>query len=430
MTKSKIFIFIGGGIAILIIVLILLVTLLSGGNEPITPPQDITVKFWGIFDDSDVYAPIIDAYQEEHPNVTIEYRKFLWDDYEASLVNAIASQRGPDIFMVHNSWMPKHKDKLVSAPETFREPYRKEFVRRTQNDFWIENSVYAFPLFIDNLALFYNRDLFAAEGITNPPLTWDQFNDYVEALTRFSPDGTLTRSGAAMGASSSSINRATDILLALFLQGRTEPLIGEENEVLWEADEEALERAKDALGFYTDFANPSKELYTWNSRQFYSIDAFFTGKVAMMFNYAYNIPELKEKNATLNFGVATIPGATSGGRSPTVANYWGLAVSEQSAYQSVAWDFISFLTSGEQYPGYINATGRISARSDMLESQRQNPLFRPFIDQAPYMTTPYQPDERKMQDILDEMISSVNMGNATLDQALQKAQDRLKLLIQ
>lgn len=434
MSRAKLLILIGGGALLFLLLLIVLVAVFSSRGGPSTPPfpsKEVTLRFWGIFDDSDVYQPIIEAYQKEHANVKIEYRKFLWDDYESSLVNALAARRGPDIFMVHNSWLAKHADKLAPAAKSISDSYRKTFERSTSRDTMRDGNLYLLPLFIDNLALFYNRDLFAQEGLSNPPLTWKQFNEYARTLKRFSPDGMLTRAGAALGTSSRNINRASDILLFLFFQNGVQPLDLKNRTVPWKEDDEALERAKDALSFYTSFADPSEEVYTWNEKQPYSIDAFFSGRVAMMLNYAYNIPVIKSKAPYLNFGVASLPTKETSGRGRvTIANYWGVGVSSASDEPEVAWDFLQFLTSQEQYPLYIAATGRLSSRYDVLEKQKADPLLRAFIDQSEFMVTPDEQDERKMQDILDEMITSVNAKRATPEQALRKAEDRLELLMQ
>ena len=44
--------------------------------------KPITLTFWQTFDDSDAFAEIIKKYQVLHPNVTIEYKKFRYEEYE------------------------------------------------------------------------------------------------------------------------------------------------------------------------------------------------------------------------------------------------------------------------------------------------------------------------------------------------------------
>ncbi len=425
-SRTQIILFGVIGIVLGIGVIIGVYFLVFGGRDNGTiptvlpPPSQKTIEIWGLFDDSDVYQPIIDAYHERNPNVFIRYRKFIWDEYENTLIGALASNRGPDIFMIHNTWMDKHFDKITPAPSEFNDPFvRTSFKRGT--------TAYALPLWIDNLALFYNRHLLAQEGLFDPPRTWEQFQEYIKALTRFSPAGSFLRSGTAMGTDSQSINRAGDILLLLMLQNGVEPFERETKKVSWKDNPEALTAARDALRFYTDFANPSKEAYTWNEDQHYSIDRFWEGNLAMMFNYAYNIDTIKKKAPFLNFALAPLP-RKGNARAITIGNYWGLAVSNKSALKDTAWDFLAFFSSGDQYLAYITQTKRLAAKDDLLETQRDDPLLKPFVDQVPAMYSPYQPDERKIETIFDEMIRNVHRGITTLDEALRIGASSLQLI--
>lgn len=423
LTRNKLIGFIILAVAAFLVALIIVYFVLfgSGGDDnPTTTPgsRTTTLEIWGLFDDSDVFEPMISAYKKTHPTVNLIYRKYIWEDYESTLVNRIAAGQGPDIFIIHNSWMGKHQDKLASAPKNTRNPFVSTAFNQT-------HEIFAFPLFIDNLALFYNKDLFAKAGFTDPPKNWEQFLEYSQALTKFSSSGAILQSGAAMGTNSRRINRATDILTLLFLQNGV-PLFTKEGNVGWEDNDKLFDQAKNALRFYTDFANPSKKSYAWNEDQHYSMDAFIEGQSAMMFNYAYNIDTLRKKDPYLNFGTAAISIKT---RPITVGNYWGLAVSKRSPSVAAAWDFLTFFSSDEQYKTYIQATKRLPAKDELLRSFAQDPLLKAFVDQVPFMVSPYQPDEKKIQDILDEMIVTVNKGERTLDQALTRARERLSQLI-
>lgn len=424
LTRSKLIIFVVMAVvAFLAALAIGYLILFGGGDGPgptvVPPVKTTTLEIWGLFDDSDVYEPMFAAYKKTNPNVNLIYRKYIWDDYESTLVNKLAAGQGPDIFMIHNSWLGKHKNKLALAPAKTPYPFISTVFKQREG-------IWAYPLFIDNLALFYNQDLLAQEGFTNPPRDWNQFTEYSKALTRFSSTGTLLRSGASLGTNSARINRATDILMLLMLQSGIEPY-NKEGKVSWEDDNEALKRAREALRFYTDFANPSKNFYSWNEEQDYSIDAFWQGKTAMMFNYAYNIEVIRQKSPYLNFATATIPGSS---KPVTIGNYWGLAVSKYSKNVQQAWNFLNFFASSEQYHAYITLTKRLPAKDELLKEAGQDPLLKPFVEQSGFMVSPYQPDEKKVQEIFDEMILTVNKGERTLDQALALARERLSLLIQ
>ena len=101
-----------------------------------------------------------------------------------------------------------------------------------------------------------------------------------------------------------------------------------------------------ALEFYTRFANPINFDYTWNEALHYSLDSFAESSSAMIFNYAYQLANLKAKNPLLNLGVASIP-QSNPVKAVNYANYWGYAVSNKSPYSDLVWDFILLLTTNQ-----------------------------------------------------------------------------------
>ncbi len=391
--------------------------------------KNIEIEIWGLFDDINIYSNIINEYQKLNPEITISYKKAIFDDYETNLVNVIASGKGPDIFYFNNNWAYKHRDKI--SPIKAQNVPSDRFIQSTIEDFIQKGLVYGVPLNVDNLALFYNKDLFALQGLSNPPRTWDQFADYAQALTKFSSDGDIIRSGAAMG-TFNNINRAADILLALMMQNKVnifDITTGNVaiNKAILSKDGE-INPSEDAIRFYTDFANPEKKIYTWNDGLNYSIDAFISGEVAMMFNYAYNISVIEEKAPYLNFGISQIPSQYK--NSPiTHSNYWALSVSRNSLNPEIAWDFINFLTAEENYSKYFEKAQVIPAQQKFINIKKTDPLLRPFIDQLIYSKTPYILDQSKVERILKQAINAITSKALTPKRALEQAEDRLDLIL-
>ena len=119
MDKTKIIAAVTIGLIIIVVIAVVVI-------NPFKPsaPAPVTLEFWSVFDNSDIYQPLILKYQQLYPNVTINYRKKNITSYENDLVGALAAGKGPDIFSVNNTWLPKHKDKLAPAPAILITPKR------------------------------------------------------------------------------------------------------------------------------------------------------------------------------------------------------------------------------------------------------------------------------------------------------------------
>ncbi len=429
MDKTKIIIFAIGG---LILIVAIAVVIMNPFKEAMPAPA--TLEFWSVFDDSDVFDPLIAKYKEVSPSITINYSKKNIVSYEQDLVNALATGRGPDIFSIHNTWLPKHEDKLAPANETMisAKRFSELFVDVASQDFIDGGKVYALPLTVDTLALFYNKDLFNSAGLATIPQTWTEFNSAVEKLTRRDNKNNILQSGAALG-TAKNINRSTDILMALMLQSGAKMM--DDNREFAVFDQSVSVQGGDfnpgrqALIFYTNFASPGLKIYAWNQYQNYSIDAFVEGKTAMMLNYNYQLPLIKARAAHLEMGVALLPQISKTSKKVTFANYWAQAVGRGSKNQVEAWKFLAWLVSPEISRQYLELTKKPAARRDLIEEQKKDADLGIFAEQALTAKSWWEKDNLAIEGIFADMIEGVNTGKATAENALRQAVAQVNLLL-
>jgi ABC-type glycerol-3-phosphate transport system substrate-binding protein len=400
-------------------------------------------------------------------NVT--YRKMSEDTYRDDLVRAFAEGRGPDIFMIRNSWLPLFSNLVAPAPEyqTNEKEFRDAFVDVAADDSIIDGKIYAAPLSIDSLALYYNKDIFDAAGITSPPATWDDLLLDAKLLNVVDSYGNIVQSGVALG-TAKNINRSTDILLALALQRGAEiRKDGFRSEM--PVSSESVSRS---LNFYSQFAQIGSEYYSWSSRQHYSIDAFYEGTLGMMINYSWHADTIRKKNAKLDFAVAPLP-QISGSQPSNLANYWTFVVAKNKQVPVVegnrvpsfpvdkynlirtheSWQFLHYFVfphpskaiairnplspnipavvmpiQSDPSAAYLEKTGKPAARRDLVEKQKNDQWLSPFA-YGNLIAKSWRPgDIEKAEGILAEAIESVNRGENTSQGALSAADGQMKLL--
>ena len=446
--------------------------LLSGcGCKPQNPHRyNLTLEIWGPVDYKDALVKVVAAYRKVNPNVAkIEYKVIPVDNYKKELIDALASGQGPDIFFIRNNWVPSFQDKIVEAPQVApiinEQEFRNNFVDVAINDFVKQGKIYAVPLSVNSMGLFYNKDLFNQAGIVSPPTNWIEFIEDVSKLTKLDAFNKIIQSGAAIG-TAYNINRSTDLLTLLMLQYKTKMIddrgaINLDNQV--SINGKNIHSGEGALNFYTQFANIKSPNYTWNSQLHYSIDAFSEGKVAMIFNYPWNIKTIQHKAAKLNFAVAKVPQLNN--NSPVnVANYWGLAVAKNKIAQSgsakitisnetrikEAWNFLTYLTikpngsfstgkSGNKLGETIQAdfdpakdflqkTGEPAARRDIIEEQKNDPWIGVLAKDNLIAQSWQESNPEAIEGILATMIDQINKGQSTVSDALKTAVRRIQTL--
>lgn len=398
------------------IIILFLILIFLGVIPGLRFPQEnikANFEFWGVADNKSAYQAVIDQFQNFHPGIRINYRQF--DNpqaYEKELINALAANRGPDIFMFHNTWLPKHYDKIFPLPQeklSFADfSGNLGFPDVVGQDFSANKIIYALPLSIDTLTLIYNKDIFNQSGVALAPTTWEEFQSIVPKLRIIDKTGQLTRAAAAIGGSNKNIDRATDLLELLMLQAGA---------VMTDPNFTRATFSLDALEFYTRFANPANPDYTWNESFDYSLDAFSRGSVAMIFNYTSQVAELKTKNPFLNLAVAPLP-QRDPANAVNFANYWGYTVSNKSSYPDLAWDFILLLTTNqENAKTYLQTTQKPPALRSLATKQILTAESWPQID------------NNAVESIFSDMIESIISGKQTAQTALSQAEAQITQLM-
>lgn len=397
--------------------------------------EKVEIVVWSLFDDSDAFKDLKDQFESAFPYITLNYYKKTALNYETDLLDALATGRGPDVFLVHNTWLAKHKNKFYPVPSDWLSvrDFQDTFVDVTAQDFIDQDGqIYSLPVWCDTLALFWNKDYFNEAGIARPPVNWEEFANDVALLTVKDANNNILRSGAAIG-TARNINRSSDLLSLLMLQTGTQMVDARENKAVFDKavqlNGQSYNSGEEALRFYTDFANSQKTVYTWNAQKDYSIDAFVEGETAMIFNYAYNLPLIKAKAPYLNFAVAAMPQPADSAKKVNYANYWSFAVSRTSQYPEPAWTFVWWLAQKDNAQEYLQTFVRPAARRDLVTQQKSDTTLGVFAEQALSAYSWYQVDNTSIEQIFADMIEDVVAGNATVREAIVRGASRVNELM-
>jgi multiple sugar transport system substrate-binding protein len=443
------------------------------------PQYKIALEVWG-FDDGDVFSEPFQNYSKINPAIkSISYKKQTINvvNYKEELIDALAAGKGPDIFLIHNTWLPVFKDKIAEAPADIvgEQKAKNNFVDVVLSDFNDEGKIFALPLSVDSLALYYNKDLFNEAGITAPPEDWETFGEDARKMTKIDSTGQILQSGAALG-TAYNINRATDVLAALMIQNGTEMTDAKKTKASFDLISSKTgtgtkidKPGENALEFYTNFAKTTSANYSWDTRMHYSIDAFSEGKLGMMLNYSWQREAITNKSPKLNFDVAPLP-QLPGKSSVSYANYWGFAVAKnkpasvdpQSASQAQsvpvsndirikeAWKLITYLTTKPEIspgapagnvsskngdPGYDTAkkymekTAKPAARRDLIEIQKNDVKVGVFARQNLIAKSWYQADAQEIEIIMADMIEKVVGGQLAVTEAIRSGAAKVTQLM-
>lgn len=367
---------------------------------------NVELTYWGLWEEENLIGPVILEYERQNPNVRISFVRQSSINYRTRVQTQIREGVGPDVFRVHNSWLPMFEADLAPAPSGIFSlaDYQNTFYPVVVDSFIKGEAIYAAPLEVDGLALFYNEELLANVG-GGVPRNWQEFIDTAVKMTVKDQSG-IKVAGAALG-TAGNVDHWSDILGLLLLQ---EPGVNLTNP----SSNAVAGVVRFYIGFVTD---PRKKVWDVNLPK--STDMFASGRLGFYFAPSWRAHEIRVTNPNLNFKVAAVPQLA--GRTVAWASFWGEAVSKTSPNTTEAWKFVKYLVSAQaqklfyQEASKVRLFGEAYSRVDLAAEIADDPLIGAFVTQGPIYKFWYLASNTFDVGINDEMIKYWEDGiNATL----------------
>ena len=419
------------------------------------------LDFYFIHDNTDAFQEQIQAFQSKNLGLVVRTKKFVnLEEYKNLIINEIAEGEGPDVFMVHNSWVTKHYKKLLPLPldqpiVMNAEMFRQTFFQAAADDLILDEKIYGMPLAIDNLAVYYNKayfkDLLATTD--HPGALWEEIKEQVFQLTKRnnSPER-FALAGISLGRADN-IASAVDVLYAMMLQYGVQFYGEKEEQAIFANENSAASDIKNpgvaALTLFTSFGLPSFKNYSWNETitgfapEEKEVDPFVRGKVAMIIGYPYMYDVINQRIQThqklgnkhikiKDVAIAPFPQLVNPGEATqrhTLASYFPLAVARTSDMPQEAWSFVQFLTSADALQTYHKKTNHPTSRKDMVAEQQTEPLFGVFAFQAPFAKSIKIYDDTLYRQVFSDAIQQIVKNVSTPKEALEEAQIKITCII-
>ncbi|MDX6203858.1 MAG: multiple sugar transport system substrate-binding protein, partial [Frankiales bacterium] len=175
----------------------------SGKPVPLT---GVTLTYWAsnqgtsLANDTAVLTPQLNKFTAE-TGIKVSLEVVPWSDLLNRILAAATSGKGPDVLNIGNTWSP-----TLQATGAFT-PFNAANLNAVGGKArFLAGSMsatgapgqdpVAVPIYSLAYGLYYNKKMFAAAGITNPPATWDEFAADAKKLTTGSQYGLSEEGGS------------------------------------------------------------------------------------------------------------------------------------------------------------------------------------------------------------------------------------------
>jgi len=423
--------------------------------------KPINLVYWRMDDGQDAFSGILQGFKALYPHISITYQLIRPEEYEQALLEAWAEDRGPDIFSIPNTWLGKYQTKILPlavpdtltvahqvtkgtikkettiVEETIKTPKLRDlqdnFVETVPKDVIIDNKLYGLPLSLDVLSLYYNRDMLNNAGIANPPQTWQEFINDVKLLTLQDRNGDFIQSAVPLG-TAKNIANATDILSLLMLQNGT-PIANEQGGAIFDqsardvyCDEPPCYPGREALRFYTSFATPGNEVYTWDEKMPDAFEAFAQGKTAFLFGYSDYLLKFRQAAPKLNFDITKAPQISGSLKEVNYTRYFVETISKKTKYPNEAWAFVLYATTAQNTKTFLSVAKHPTCHRALIKDQLEDFDLAPFVKAVLTAQTWYRGKNYSLVDeAFKEMVENVLNKTKTIQEALTYCAQKVNL---
>jgi len=368
-----------------------------------------------------VFKHLLSEWNKAHPSEKVTSLFVNNDNSLPKLLTAVKGGSQPDIAYVYGSWAPNVAQipQVVNLTKVVQQPSVK------WDDFWVgerdvatvNGKVIGIPALVDNLAVVYNKTLFAQAGLQppTPDWTWSQFEADAAKLT----DPATKQFGTA------------------YVTPGSEDTVWHWEALLWEAGGSILNSSNtkaafdspaglEALTALQTMAVTDKSMYLDPSDSEYA-NLFNSGKIGMLVTGPWDLSAFPN----VKYGVQIMPSFPGVNSHQTISgpDNW-VIFNNGSQRVAAAEKFLLWLTAAPQASYFSLATGDLPIR----QSVEQAPGFLQKMDQAlPGVDTfvtnlnnvqqarPQLATYPKVSTILGQMIVSVLLNKSQPQAALDSA---------
>ena len=389
------------------------------------------IQIWEGYTDvqGKAFAHLVAQYEKQ----TGQKISTLYVNSDNTLQKVLTAVRGgspPDIAYLYGSWAPNVAEipQVVDLTKVVQRP------GVNWNDFWegeravatVNGKVIGIPALVDNLAVVYNKQLFAQAGIAppGPDWTWSEFIADAKKLT----DASKKQFGTA------------------YVTPGTEDTVWHWEPLLWQAGGQLLtpdnkKAAFDSaaglasLNTLRQMAVTDKSMYLDQSDSTYA-NLFNSGKIGMLVTGPWDLSQF----TNIKYGVQVMPSypGTSGGHQTISGPDNWVLFNNGSSRVSAAEKFILCLTAPSQDKYWALATGDLPIRASeghsasfVQQLNKAQPGMAAFtanlanVKQARPQLTSYP----KISQILGNMVVSVLLGKSEPKAALSAAAQQVNQVL-
>ncbi|WP_156496100.1 ABC transporter substrate-binding protein [Microbacterium sp. T32] len=395
----------------------------SSGSDTSGP---VSLTFWHGYTEADgkVLDQIVADFNASQDKYVITTETKTWAVIDDTLLPSLSSKQGPDIVAMPAERLPVYADKGAFADLSdfygSSDSNTADLVSQAKDMVTVKGTPYGVPTGFVPLAMFYNKALFSAAGITAAPTTWDEWVADAKKLTvDENGDGTPEQYGVAIPDHATVAN---GLWPSLFLSGGGNIVDGGTTAVIDSPENAAT------LNYWTNAI--TKDKISPTGLDGIAADKLFSsGKAAMHVGGPWMASIAKDNN--IDYGIAAIPAGPAEQAASAIGVSMGVTAQADDAKKAGAEAFFSYFFQKDVATKWSLGSGWPPLRTDIpLSDVSSNPVVASLSEIASTGRA-LLPGVVNSVDVLtdiDELTQKAVSGGNVAD-LLKTAQDKIQQAI-
>lgn len=388
-----------------------------------------TISFWNSFtgSDGDMLVELVNRYNEENKDgITVEMD--ISSDFDSQLSTAFAAGTGPTMILSSSAYRFTYGDYMQDIGDVFdKTNLNKDDFIQSYLDYCSEgDKLYFVPFQVVGYYMYWNKDLFQAAGLNpeTPPSTWEEWQLYAEKIT-----------DEGKNIYGSGISYDYPYQIAHMMQ-RLGGLAVKDDNGSWKADFAGNTGYTDFLTMYKTLIDNGDNPLEADTDSMVS-----AGQIGMTVGGPWVTAGLD--TAGVNYGIGLIPQGDAGDMNSVEVLGFSVTTTASDEEKEAAYKFIEWWNSentegsspalewsvANGFPAY---TYSVQEKEEYKQSEKLSVMSSANPD-APtdfIVDSSFPGINDILNDVIPEMINSVAFGNASVEDALEKAQNTADKIVE
>lgn len=394
----------------------------NDGEAESDEDEDITLEFWTMqlqptF--TEYLEGIIDEFEEENPNITIDWLDVPADDLEQKVLSDVSANNAPDVVNLNPSFGASlaQLDATVNVDELVTDEEKNQYLEGAWEANQLDGVTFGIPWYLKTDVTLNNSQIYEEAGldVEDAPETYEEAAEYAKIIKeetgKYGYFASLDLSLPLQHMAMNGVTLRNDDGTAAF---NTEKGV------------EVLEYFKE---LYEEKLIP-KESLSGDQRE--GNDFYQSGEVA--YGVDFFITEIKENAPEIYEN--TVPSrAITGDSGKVTMSVQNLVVPEQSEHQEAAIDFALFVTNADNQVEFSKLTSVLPSVEEALDDPyfTELPEDAEATDMARITSASQLPDaellvppmehSNDLQTVMHDAFARAMLGEATPEESLNQAEE-------